>query len=109
VSDTSTPAPLSVACDFDGGDALLTVCGEIDTSSASALLQALDDAVAAGSRNVVVDMSAVTFIDSSGLTTLIHGYKATRRGQGWLSIREPSAVVTRLLTLTGQLERFTTA
>lgn len=99
---------VTVGCDFAGGDcAVLTVSGELDTSSSPVLGQALDEALAAGSATVVVDMRAVTFIDSSGLTTLIHAYKAVRARHGSLTVREPSRVVTKLLTLTGQLERFT--
>jgi anti-sigma B factor antagonist len=101
-------APISIARENGADFVLLIVGGEIDFTTATVLSSALDDALAAGPNNVLVDMSGVTFIDSSGLTALIHGYKAATRAEGWLSIRDPSAVVTRLLALTGQLERFTT-
>jgi anti-sigma B factor antagonist len=105
MTDPQTDVP-AMTCRVAGPDRL-TICGEVDCFSVSSLWQALEDLLAAGATDLVLDMSGVTFIDSAGLGALIRGYKAAQQRHGSLVIREPSTVVTRLLDVTGQLERFT--
>ncbi len=90
------------------GCARLAVAGELDAASASTLIGAVINTMDAGSVHVELDMRDVTFIDSAGLGALIRAYKAAQ-GRGSLVICELSDVVHRLLAITGQLERFTTA
>ena len=77
------------------GLAVTTVRGEIDMASADELSAALDD-VAAEER-VVVDLSGVDFMDSSGLAVLLRQSMRRRNAGGALQIRRPSAPVSRLL------------
>ena len=60
-------------------------------------LEALIDADA---RLLVLDLSDVTFIDSSGLGALIAGLKATRRAGGDLRIAQVPEQVMTVLRLT---------
>lgn len=101
------PEFVTVACDAAGPTAVLTVCGEVDISNASVLSRSIDAALEAGCTAVLLEMSAVNFIDSTGLTVLIRGYKRARDHHGCLTIGAASPAVTRLLSVTGQLERFT--
>lgn len=78
------------------GLAVTTVRGEIDIATADELSAALDD-VAAEER-VVVDLSAVDFMDSSGLAVLLRQSMRRRDAGGALQIRRPSESVGRLLT-----------
>ena len=79
-----------------GGLAVTTIRGELDMGSADELTVALDKLVP--EQNVVVDLSAVDFMDSSGLAVLLR--QSMRRGDagGALQIRRPSESVGRLLT-----------
>ena len=79
----------------DGGIVLMTVRGEIDIASDDELAAALDRV--AISERVVLDLSAVDFMDSSGLAVVLR--QAMRRSDagGALHIREPSQSVRRLL------------
>lgn len=61
--DASRPAQ-------SAGDAVLYVSGEVDLLTAPVLRSRLREA-ASGGRGVVVDLSAVTFIDCAGLTPLM--------------------------------------
>ncbi|GAA4455602.1 STAS domain-containing protein [Phytohabitans houttuyneae] len=61
----SAPLAITPSRDADGAT-VLTVTGEIDMSNAGALADALDRAPAP----VVVDMSAVEYLDSAGLAVL---------------------------------------
>ena len=51
----------------------LILNGELDIGSAPVLEAALAEACAAGSKEVVLDMGCVEFIDSSGLNAILRG------------------------------------
>ncbi len=66
-------APFNVAVGRDAPDGAVSVrvTGEIDMSTAPNLRRALLDAVAQASADVVVDLSGVGFLDSTGLSALV--------------------------------------
>ena len=58
------------------GDALvLQPRGEIDAATAPDLKLALDHAAATGAREVVLDLSGVSFVDSRGLTVMVAAHE----------------------------------
>ena len=52
--------------------------GDVDLKTARAFRAALDDATQDGKPRLIVDMSEVPFMDSSGLAALIGAQKAVR-------------------------------
>lgn len=72
---------------------------EIDAASVGDLSSALSGVDP--SDSVLVDCSAVTFIDSSGIRVLLEGSQRQREGGGTLHVYSPSQVVRRILELTG--------
>jgi anti-anti-sigma factor len=74
--------------------------GPLDVSSADALRQRMRELVESGVLQVVVDLDAVTFLDSSGLGAIIGGLKRFRQGGGDLRIAHPNQQVRMLLELT---------
>ena len=86
----------------EGGVAVVTLTGRLDLLSAPQVKARLSEEVAAGRKKLVVDLDAVSFIDSSGLGALIGGLKAARVGGGDLRIAratEQAQVILRLTTL----------
>ena len=82
----------------DGETATLAISGEVDLASAPGLrseLQRLD------ARNLVVDLSGVTFIDSTGLGVLVAALKRTRESGGQLTLRSPTRATRKVLDITG--------
>jgi anti-sigma B factor antagonist len=77
-------------------DDALIVEGEVDLAGAPDLHQALLDSAGAGTT--VVDLSGVTFIDSTGLQILIMAGRSLN-GTGPLVLRSPSRAVQRLLAI----------
>jgi anti-anti-sigma factor len=69
-------------------------------TAAPALREQLHGLVHGGHTRLVVDLSAVDAIDSSGLGALISGLKAARQAGGDLRIAAPSEQVTAVLELT---------
>ena len=53
------------------GAGVLDVSGDVDTTTAPAVVQAADEALAAAPRLLVVDLSNVEFLASPGLTALL--------------------------------------
>jgi anti-anti-sigma factor len=74
----------------------LRVTGELDLLTVPQLRDALA-AVAGLGREVVLDFSGVSFIDSSGLGLLLSAAQTTQAQGGSLVVRAPSAAVRRLL------------
>jgi anti-sigma B factor antagonist len=79
--------------------------GEIDAHSAPALAGRFET-LPAGDDDVVIDMSEVTFMDSSGLRVLIDLHERLAATSRRLVIGSPSQPVTRLLEVAGLADHF---
>jgi anti-anti-sigma factor len=87
----------------DGVD-VLAVSGEIDVASTARLIPALNDLVTSGERSVVVDLSDVAFMDSTGLALLLNTLRrVTRRGHGFAVVCPPGPV-RRVFEVTDMLD-----
>lgn len=73
--------------------------GQIDSHTSPSLDEALE-AIDAGAF-VSINLSGVTFVDSSGLRVIVRAHKRQAKGGGALTIVEPSEPVARLLDITG--------
>jgi anti-sigma B factor antagonist len=73
--------------------------GELDALTAPRLRQVLAGMVS--SPKVVIDLSEVVFIDSTGLNALVGGIRRIRECGGGVAVSSSSPQVRRLLTLTG--------
>ncbi|MFC5957778.1 STAS domain-containing protein [Streptomyces pratens] len=89
---------LSVVTTAIDGVRVLHLTGEIDHHTCEPLQQALNTLTADRPR-VVVDMSRVTFMDSSGINTLIVAYENVTAANGWIRIAAPTTPVLRVLQL----------
>jgi anti-sigma B factor antagonist len=72
---------------YDSGDhTVLEVGGEVDVYTAPRLREKLVELVEQGARHVVVDLSRVEFLDSTGLGVLVGGLKRLRAVNGTLGL-----------------------
>jgi anti-anti-sigma factor len=97
---------LSIDVSTQADEAVVLLAGELDPHSADSLAETLhelgsDD----GMRRVVLDLSGVSFIDSSGLRVLLSADEELAAGGAKLVLRSPSEAVHRLLEITDLLER----
>jgi len=81
------------------GAVVVRVDGEVDLATAPALWAALERALADGDQ-LVLDLSAVTFIDSTGLSVLLRAYQVLG-ATGTLKVRGPNVQARRLFELAG--------
>ena len=51
---------------------MIAVRGELDIATAPALRDRLDAAIEAGTRRLVIDLSAISFLDSVALAAILH-------------------------------------
>jgi anti-sigma B factor antagonist len=86
-----------------GDVAVVVVDGELDIYTAPQLAKALMKCLDEGAVRLVVDLSAVPFIDSSGLGVLVTGLKRLQPRGGSLDIVCSRANVVRTFRLTGLL------
>jgi anti-sigma B factor antagonist len=87
------------------GHVVVALRGELDVTGAADVEAAITPLVARG-RYLVIDMSALDFIDCSSLRALPRARALARRGGGDVVLAAPQPHARRLLTLTGHDEVF---
>jgi anti-sigma B factor antagonist len=93
---------ISVTTQWDGNDAAIIVAGEADLSSAPSVDAALEAAIAAANAgHVEVDLSQVTFLDSSGISALLRGRRMAEDNGVAFKVVGAHGLVLDVLELTG--------
>lgn len=86
---------------LEGGAGVVKVSGEVDMYTAPQLKKELLDLLDKGVTRVVVDLSAVTFIDSTALGVLIGGVRRAHAADGAMALVVTGRPVQRVLSITG--------
>ena len=86
--------------------ALVSLEGEIDVYTSTKLKQDLTQIIADGAKFVVLNLSKVEYLDSTGLGLLIGALKRLRENKGNLVIVSPSTRITRVFEITGLYKVF---
>ncbi|MER5714034.1 STAS domain-containing protein [Streptomyces sp. NPDC002132] len=94
------PDRLVVEPEVVDGVRVVTLRGEIDHDVKDVLSEALLGADTVPPR-IVVDLSGVTFMDSSGINVFVAAYQQVSAVQGWLRIAGVRDSVLRVLHLVG--------
>jgi len=79
----------------------LAVAGEIDVASVPQVREALDAGCATDAPTVVLDLGAVTFIDSSGIGALIEIHRRLQAQRRQLTISHLNPSVLKVLQISG--------
>jgi anti-sigma B factor antagonist len=83
---------------MDGCTVVFAV-GEIDLAASSIMREVMDEAVESG-RHLIVDLSAVSFLDSTGLGVLLGTHKTIAATHKLMSLAGPSGFVAKVLRIT---------
>src|SRR5690242_6081648 len=84
---------------------VIAVSGELDLASSAALEDEVARVLKSGSELIVLDLRALEFMDSTGLSTLVKAHqRAGEAGKRFGLVRGPQQVQ-RLLNLTGVEDR----
>ncbi|MFJ4690692.1 STAS domain-containing protein [Streptomyces sp. NPDC088766] len=94
--------PLSVEVTLPREDvALVTVEGHLDLDTATEFQAHLANQLHHGRRHFLLDLSAVPFMDSSGMNIILRVYQEARELPGTVHVIDPTPAVRRVLDLTG--------
>ncbi len=79
--------------------------GELDLATAPDLQRAMERAEASDAREIVLDLSSLSFLDSTGLRLVIHADARSRSDGNRLRLLRGTPSVHRLFVLCGLAER----
>jgi anti-sigma B factor antagonist len=96
--------PFSASLVHLDGNALIALVGELDMATVPDLSSALKALVEDGPPELVLDLSGLSFIDSSGLAVLMKTQQRLREQGRTLSITSPRPNALRVFEISGLME-----
>jgi anti-sigma B factor antagonist len=84
---------------------LLTITGELDAATVQPLDDAIDDILAVGARLVTLDLTDVSFLDSTGLRSILRASDLLANHDGQLVVAGLSGAAQRVLEISGLNDR----
>ena len=97
---------LTLATSEVEGATIIAVGGEIDVYTAPKLRDKITELVADGVYDIIVDMEAVEFLDSTGLGVLVGGLKKVRAHDGSLRLICTQDRLLKIFRITGLAKVF---
>jgi anti-anti-sigma factor len=92
---------VEITTEVHGDGAVLSPAGRIDTASAPVLEQAITSAIEGGTRKILLDLSAVSYISSGGLRVLLSAAKRLREPGDRFGLCCLTPEVLKIIKLTG--------
>ena len=90
----------------EGGTLVFILRGSLDLATSPTIRAALTDAADKGHRNIIVDLSGLEFLDSTGLGALIGAHRRAGEHEGSLRLVVREGPILRLLNITGLIRIF---
>jgi anti-sigma B factor antagonist len=84
-----------------GNIPIVAISGEVDVYSAPALKDKVGELIAAGQNTLIIDLSNVAFLDSTGLGALVEARSTAAEGGGALPLVCDQERLLKLFTITG--------
>jgi anti-sigma B factor antagonist len=104
----STSSNLQISVDRAGNDAMVRLSGRIDVDSSPDLRDRLRTLLSEQllPETIIVDLAGVSYIETSGVATLIEALRIARHHQTSFRLQGLSGAVLRLFQVTGVLALF---
>jgi anti-sigma B factor antagonist len=97
--------PFKVESEVRGGEAVLRLAGEFDLAGTQRVEEAAEGLIAAGPERLLLDLSGLRFIDSSGLRVIVVLHQRASQ-EGWaLELVRPGPPVMRVFQISGLADR----
>jgi anti-anti-sigma factor len=107
-ADGPLPGQLVVDSSVEGDTSVLTLTGELDLASTPILERELEAVESGGAQKILIDLSGVGFMDSTGLQALLRARERAITKEGVeLSLRRGPHQVQRVFELTKTIDAFT--
>lgn len=88
-----------------GTTLVVSIIGELDHHSAEYIRQKVDsEIVKSANKNIIFDMSRVTFMDSSGIGVILGRFKNVQRLNGKTAIVQVNDQVRRIFDMSGVMK-----
>jgi len=97
---------IDVSSTGDGKTQLFALGGSLDIASSPSLRAALMEAADRENHEIIVDLSQLEFLDSTGLGALIGAQKRAAEHNGSVRVVAHEGQILRLLRITGLLDVF---
>jgi anti-sigma B factor antagonist len=97
---------IDISTDEHSGVHVYRLRGSLDLATAPSVRAALVDAVGAGKHDIVVDLSKLEFLDSTGLGALIGAHRRAIENDGSVRLAVGDGAIARLLNITGLMRVF---
>jgi anti-sigma B factor antagonist len=97
---------IDVSTTGDGAIQLFALSGSLDIATSPSLRAALVDAAEGERHEIIVDLTQLEFLDSTGLGALIGAHKRASENQGSVRLVAHEGQILRLLRITGLLDVF---
>lgn len=97
----SSSVDLQVSTREESGRTVVAATGEVDVYTAPALDEELTRLTDAGASSLVIDLSAVDFLDSTGLSVIVKALEAVRSCDGRLDVVVTVERVAKVFRITG--------
>jgi anti-anti-sigma factor len=104
--DLALPSGLTIQQMTDDRGVVIQLAGELDLESAPELDRRLRELAGEIPGRLLIDLSGLEFMDSSGLAVMVRAQRSARENGRHLALRPGPTQVQRLFELTGMLERF---
>jgi anti-sigma B factor antagonist len=91
----------------EAGHYVIAARGEIDLFTAPELKQVITEVIESGERRVAIDLSEVSFLDSTALGVLIGAVKRLRSRGGALAVVNTDSSIAKTFEITGLDQIFT--
>jgi anti-sigma B factor antagonist len=101
------PGPLQVRVTGDGQRCVVELEGELDVSTSERLRAQLLELIEDGCRELVIDMSNLLLIDSTGLGVLVGVLKRVLQHDGEMLLQAPRPAARKVFAITGLDQVFT--
>ncbi len=94
--------------DFEGSTLIFRLVGELDEHSAEFVKRKLDSTLLDSNySDVVLDLSRLSFMDSTGIGVIIGRYKIVRKQNKNIYVKNPSPTVDKIFKMSGLYEIIT--
>jgi anti-sigma B factor antagonist len=92
---------LGLSTRFESRSVIVAIEGELDIATAADLQEHIRTAIDDHGPWLILDLSALEFMDSSGLNVIISAYRTIRERNGSLSLAHLNERVTKIVRMVG--------
>lgn len=103
---TTEQLTIDISTDERTGTHVYKLRGSLDLATAPSVRAALVEAAGAGKHDIVVDLTKLEFLDSTGLGALIGAHRRAIESGGAVRLAVGEGAIARLLNITGLMRVF---